>query len=477
MKKIFTNSKTYYWLIPISIALLIIIRFYSDKFNLIDKNEFINIISIAAILFTISGFIAAFVAQKKSSEIQKDLIEFGLINNPKESFEVIFTEDLIPSLQSAKRYTGSKVYLLLSSPAYGYPVTTNDTYHNFKDALFDLDSTNTVELMYFCPDSHFDYWSNVVLWDQSANKYLFPNKEQISINFAKEIIDTLKHIEGKSSSYKLYIKKEISIRLYGFDFGRRIDSLSTEIPVMIDKVYLCMVDPFNIVLSQIEISKARHIQLPSRNIAEYIGTSQESLFERLKQCPYRMTKYAGAEVNKGNIFYLLIDYVFGLTSPGKIVTLDWFLSEFELFFENYKKTQKIELQNKDDSNLLKDIVNNILAYYCEIIKFLNGQYGFELKYLKDRIGFLLSIIKDVSSMKDENTKSIFCFNCDTEINTIINSHAPYKIRMESTEENLLDYLNKCDSDEDKFKKTIYYLLYSGLGKSQYYKKLMDIKSQ
>ena len=461
MEKILKNIKILWWLLPIFLIVIYILRCLLIKYANVTENDFNNYLSIFAVFFTFFGFYAAFYAQKnsesiqtKSDEIQKDLIEFGLINNPKESFEIIFKDDLIPSLSTAKNYANSKIYLLLSSPAYGYPVVTKDTYNSFKTELFNFDNSIIVELMFFCPDSHFDYWSNIILWDLSDDK----NKD-LSIFFAKEVFDVLNQIQSRKNHYKLYVKKEVSIRLYGFDYGNR-GNQQNETTLKPDKVYLCMVDPFNIVMSQSEISKARHIQLPSRNISEYIGgIDKESLFERMKQCPYRMTKFEDAIVNPSFIPYLVVDYLFGLTSISRVVNDKCFLSEFDLFFKNYKKSPKFKNNSSTDIELIKEIVNNIIRYYCEIISFLENEYNYS--NINKDISFLLSILKTISNLTS------FSLDNYSNIKDVINSSPDYLIDSQPLENKLNSYTD----DVMKFKMAVYFLLYSGLGKSLYYEKL------
>lgn len=455
MKKILKNIKIFWWLLPIFILIILTSRWLLTKYTGIVENDITILISVFGVFFTYFGFYAAYSAQKKSDEIQKDLLEFGLINNPKESFEVIFNEDLIPSLhEAAKREIESNVYLLLSSPAYGYPVVSKDTYNQFKTALFDLDSSKKVEMMFFCSDSHFDYWCNILLWDLS-------NKEEvISVSFAEEVYDVLDKIRTRDN-FKIFIKKEVSIRLYGFDYGNR-GNLSSEISRhKADKVYLCMVDPFNIVMSQLEISRARHIQLPSRNISDYIGgNDNESLFERMKQCPYRMKKFNEAEVTHDLLPHLIVDYIFGLTSISKVVGEDCFILEFNLFFENYKKNSKIMSSQKTDELLLKEIVENILKYYCSVITFIKDKPV--LDSFDQNVGFIFSIIKNVAA------KINFDLNSYTEIKDKINTAQDYQINNQT-----LISLLPTDLSIDFYKKAIYYLLYSGMGKSTYYKKLTN----
>lgn len=462
MEEILKNLKKNWWLLPVFIIITLLLRCLLKKFTSIEESDINIFLSIVGVFFTYFGFIAANFAQRKSDEIQtksqeiqNNLIEFGLMNNPKESFEDIFNQDIIPNLITAKQYSDSKIYMLLSSPAYGYPVVENSTYHKFINELFSLGTDSTIELMVFSPDAHFDYWSNVLLWDTSS-------ENKIATDFAKEIIVTLKNISVRNN-YNLFLKKEISIRLYGFDFGNYLTiKKNNENKSIADKVFLCMVDPFNIILSQKEISKARHIQLPTRTINDYIGIGSDSLFERFKICPYTMNKNT-AKVKKENIPLLIIDFVFGLTSPGKIVEIKWFETEFRYFFDNYKITKKVSQDNEIVH--LKIIIKNLLEYYKELIIFFDEQHIKKIKELSDSIPHIFQIIKSILIVTDE-------FNDIKDLNKIeIASNEFYC----ETNKKLSEKLNEITDEKDKLIHMIYFLLYGGLGKSLYFEDIINNK--
>ena len=466
-KMSFTDFIIFILAFTICIFLIVFIDSLSNSHSSLssDVNSLMNRIAIIACFITLIGAIQAHRSQNKSDTLQDDLIKMGLLNAPRESFEDIFGYDIIPNLKEMVKYEkDGKIYLLLSTPAYGYPVIDEGTYEKFREAIKAL-QTNSIEFMFFCPDAHYDYWCNLLLWSITYDK-----KEDFAIKFAKEICAMLLMIEGNYLSpsktatpdtstkrWAMWIKREVTIRLYSFIYNPKNPIVQTEEgKLAFNKVFICFVDAFNIALSQYDIAKARHMQIHPRDIEEYVGKN-DSFFERTKHCPYTMSK--DGMVAKDNIKLLIADFVFGLTSESKYKDYESFEKQFDLYFKRLKQSSKYA--KRDEKGILMDILKILVNYYDEMIKyFLREQYLTLGKYLKNHVIIFKIINEKLSTPKILYIKAL----CRTINQIQVNITAK---EYDQKEREISNFLERVD-DKEKIKFTIYLILSAGFRQSAYY---------
>jgi hypothetical protein len=313
-----------------------------------------------AFYLSIWALVFAEKAARKSQETEEQLIKYGLSNAENQTnFTTIFHEHLVNQLG---RFTnnGGRIYLLLSTPAYGYAVVGPQQFAGFVKALRDLGKDCSVELIFFSPDDHYHYWANVLVW--SAIRSKDEKEHQFSENFFKGIEDVF--VQLRAHHWKLWVTKSTTVREFAF-FPAKGSSQKGSYD-SIDRIYLVLTDPFSISQDQFQAGfQARSIRIPSFGRGEYVG-AQGSYFERIKVCPY--TGIVGDDVvlitDENHLLSALeADYVLGRTNQ-KLMSLDTFHSEM------YAMLHAVSVANHsvENNQVLSDILSQCLSYYHRVLQ-------------------------------------------------------------------------------------------------------------
>ncbi|OGW41511.1 MAG: hypothetical protein A2Y97_10860 [Nitrospirae bacterium RBG_13_39_12] len=241
-------------------------------YNSYIKDHFTSflIVEIAGLIIAIYAAYEASNAAQKSQKTQERLVDIGLLpTHTRSKFERIFNEHLVQPLQNHS-YKGkpAEIYLLLSTPSYGYGVLGQNV-SSLRKAIKDLNQGCKVQVIFFSPDAHFHYWCNVLLWSIARE-----GKEQFAINFALDILEFLKRIENKE--WKIWLTGETTVRLFAFFNHEK------------SEVYLLLVDRFSITQDQFgDRFKSRSVKVLLPQVQEYVS-GEYSYFDRIKQCPYTL---------------------------------------------------------------------------------------------------------------------------------------------------------------------------------------------
>jgi hypothetical protein len=305
-------------------------------------------------------------AARKSKETENQLIRYGLSDaENKTEFGAIFKEHLVDQLGQFKN-RGAKIYLLLSTPAYGYAVVGSGKFGDFALALEELNAECTLELIFFSPDDHFPYWANVLLWSEISSR----DGEQFAEGFANginRVFAALKTHNNKQYPWKLWVTQATTVREFAFFPSVQDRDDNPDNPA--DRIYLVLTDPFSISQEQFKASfQARSIRIASFGGKEFAG-EPESYFERIKVCPYtgrsRETAALIPSAHGRELETLMTDYILGRTHR-RILELESFKSEIKIFLAS-ETVKKILAEGTTKDQLLLNILRQILRYYKHVL--------------------------------------------------------------------------------------------------------------
>jgi hypothetical protein len=334
------------------------------------------LITTAALYISALAFSAAAEAEERSESTLKGLKEAGLIVAETETeFKGIFDNHLIQPLRRCEDNPGS-IYLLLSTPAYGYAVVGKDGFEVLLHALTRLHNECSVEFVFFSPDDHFLYWANVLLWSEVRKR------ENLDSSFAEAFSESINDMFNIICSSRpwlrhLWIVRTTTVRLFAFvphNHLRSTTSVQT-MPEQHIRVYLALTDSFSIPLDQFQAAFQAHgMRVLTTQHAELIR-EKESYFERVKVCPYTGRIGPSAEINPdlkasaAVLSALRCDYILGRTAQ-KSMTLDCFRAEIDVFFETEGVKNRIGKQETHEQ-FLWCVVDNTLKYYAFVLKDAN----------------------------------------------------------------------------------------------------------
>ena len=119
------------------------------------------------------GFIAAFMATSAERQARDNLDKLEdtalIVGDCTCDFEKLYSDFLLKPLSDAETRQ-VRARLLLSTPAFGYPVLGAKRTAAFRSTLDHLKKGSTVELILFSPDAHFFHWANTLLGLTTAMK-------------------------------------------------------------------------------------------------------------------------------------------------------------------------------------------------------------------------------------------------------------------------------------------------------------------
>lgn len=408
--------------------------------DLAVKDEYINWIAIFASVITIWGFIKSWEAASKSSKIETDLIEEGVISlEIKEGFKNIFNEHFIKKIDLFKNSPGN-IYLSLSTPAYGYGVLGRKECKKLHHSLEMLHSESQIELILFSPDAHYNYWANLIFWSLDVVDENFMNDFAL---LTYEIIDTL-----STKKCLIWLKKETTVRFFAYEpLG---DPKKAGNP---KKAFVSLVDSISIYQNQFGSDfNARSLPIQRNQIKEFINGSS-SFFHRIKSCPYTFRinedaalKFGGMdnEENKKLAKFLKWDFILGRTSYNHYPDKSMFKDECKFFIANRGK----EHSDKEDI-----VYQKILLGFFNYYKYINEKYSIvEKRIISDKQH--KQIIDALKKITDDDFKDIKEYFFTEDIDNTAESQ-------EETKDNLwIDLL--------------YDVLTAGFGESKYAKEIKKI---
>ena len=418
-------------------------------------------------------------AARKSEETENQLIRYGLsAAENKTEFKAIFKEHLIDQLGQF-RDKGGKIYLLLSTPAYGYAVVGSDKFGEFVGALEDLNADCTLELIYFSPDDHFPYWANVLLWSEIRSK----DENQFSERFADAITRVFTELNTHNNEqypWKLWVTQATTVR--EFAFFPTLQNRGDHADNPADRIYLVLTDPFSISQEQFKASfQARSIRVASFERREFAGDS-ESYFERIKVCPYtgRSREMAALIPSQHGtqLENLMADYILGRTHR-RILEQDSFKSEIKVFLDSETVRKTVD-EGTTQYQLLLNILRHILIYYRYVLD--KSSIGAQLS--KEQGSRLIKALRNCSNI---NTTDETFNNDKTELLTKLGSlNAELKAMIDSPDDNpdATPVLQQpatqaartpgiSNSRECELINCVYALLSSGFGESRYASSLIS----
>jgi len=311
---------------------------------------------ILTVLSLLAAIIAAYNASKanaKSQETEEQLEKIGLLaTEARGDFENIFRDHLISNLLEF-RNRAANVYLLISTPAYGFAVVGSDIFQEYFQALRDLNSACDLEIILFSPDAHFHYWCNVLVWANNRSE-----KEGFAFDFAKNIKESLDMLKYKRCD--IWLTDETTVRLFAF-----IDKNKTSI---LNKAFILLVDKISIPQDQFgDNFKSRSLPIMLPQINEYIG-GDNNYFDRVKRCPYTFIKGENAglrtSAHEDNPHVRLLDmikwdYILGRTSQTQLPDFECFKEEMGLFV-NESKLSNPEQSILETVSLVSNYFNNVI---------------------------------------------------------------------------------------------------------------------
>jgi hypothetical protein len=410
-------------------------------FQLIIPSTYLFSIEMAGVLMALYAAIEAARASKRSKSTQDELVKVALLaRESRSNFKAAFEDHLVKNLQKHK-HIPADVYLLLSTPAYGFAVVGKELFERFRVAIEDLDQDCKLQVIFFSPDAHFHYWCNVLLWwITRGNPYAIEFGHAI-----EKVIGSLSH-----KNFKLWLSRETTVRLFGFIHN-------AEEP----KAYLLLVDRFSIPQDQLGRGfKSRSIPILTTQVGEFIGASDlENYFNRIKQCPYTFRDQADAVLEPvvksahGDLLkHLMWDYLLGRTLQKQFDNFKFFSSEMRVFLVNVRNDESWAiLKGLSDEDLVERLISKLVTYYADICQRQEFSSYKTEKQLR-RIKFSTDKIKELG-LEIANTQ---------ELNRLGKLSSAKSI----------DPDKLWNSQSDRFEKLLYclyVLLTSGFGESQYAK--------
>lgn len=432
-------------------------------------------------LFT--AFYAAFEAENaanESQQTQEQLRDLGLlVAEAQPDFDKIFDEHLVQQLQRNRE--NAEIFLLLSTPAYGYAVVGKDRFSDFEVAMKQLHNCK-VEMIVFSPDAHFYYWCNVVLWSigrrDAAQRSLRQEEAEFAIEFATKTLDIVDDIHNKDD-WHIWVTKETTVRLFAFS------KTEVEGSYPFRKAYVLLTDQFSIPQDQFrERFKVRSIPIPLTQIKEYVG-GQTNYFDRIKQCPYTFRDQVDARVKQDHLHQLAWDYVFGRTLEMQFEKFELFKSEILQFLGNVRGEDNL-LQDKSSQEILTLSLTTTIRYFAHVF------YLYDTRSRRD-VGISdTQKARIIYAMQQAEKLNISTQSLRDSLSSLAKKDSDLQVLLDQANQeavtetavvyhmirNELDTeLNQLREMEDKLIFCLYTLMCSGFGQSGYAYKVITEKKQ
>jgi hypothetical protein len=300
----------------------------------------------------------AFNQSRKTQHQMEDLIH-SLAETATE-FDLIFERHLVNRLREYK-HVGGKICLLLSTPAYGYAVVGPDRFKSFVDAFSDLDADCVVEIIFFSPDDHFDYWANVIVWSE-----IRPGETEFAKGFASSVSEIFAKLRARRPERsRIWITRTTTVRVFAFLplEGKPEDPH--------ERIYVAFTDLFSISQDQYRARfKARSIRIAQPLKEEFIERPG-SYFERIKVCPYTGRTMEEAALDQKNyqaqLGYLHADYVLGRTRDN-VMDRGVFKSEMQAFLKSESVTRYLkERELSGSEEILRKVITHAVSYFGSVL--------------------------------------------------------------------------------------------------------------
>jgi len=430
------------------------------------------IIQIIGYCIALYGATRAVKAENQSLETQLQLADIGLLSTQsRENFYIIFEEHLVRCLREHDyNAKPANIFLLLSTPAYGYAVVGMDKFGLYEEAIKALHQECKVQAIFFSPDAHFHYWCNLLMWCLLRKEGL-----KFAIGFMKKIIIIVDHVV--KHNWEVWLTRGTTVRLFAID------------NIISKKAYLLLVDQFRIPQDQFETGfKSRSIPILVTQINEYI-IGKNNYFDRIKECPYTLDKKSlkpiANQADADLIKKLSWDYVLGRTMQGQFASFKCFSDEVDLYltklrhrsgeisFDNNKKDEILAISNYSDEDIVIILLKIIISYFSYILEdehqrifFTNIQIT-RIKFCINKLNELLpeldifNINKYLINEESNKLKKGLRFLETIKQNQINSKEMSAHIK----------FYNKLDTIINKLKYCLFSLICSGFGESQYAKSI------
>lgn len=415
-----------------------------------NGHKFVFTLELVGFIAAVFGAIESFRAVKKAEETSKRLEEASIITAGVEtSFKDFFDKRLVKQLE--KLTNNDKIYFILSSPAYGYGVVGKEKFQRFKQNISNLNCS--VEIMFFDPDAHFNYWCNVLLWAKEKNQRggFFANDFANEIESILDILLTKKNVYD--NKWRIWLTKDTTVRLVAFSTNSDKDTKNA---------HVLLTDQFSIPVDQSnEGFKIHGIPILIGHIEEYIG--DDGYFNRIKKCPYTLKDREEAEVDKNYLKCLALDYMLGRTTKKQFEDFQLFKSEFEQLLKNMNK------DNKQTNNVIVlSILNVVIKYFNDI---LSKHHTNASSMQAARIEYGITNIPD-NIRSDEHSNQISEVLSNESINGFKQILGKIDIHDDDRAKAKGEFANiSCDN---KLIISIYAIITSGFGESGYAKEVRKV---
>jgi len=361
----------------------------------------------------LTGALAAYMAAKaelKASKTLRELEEASLIvKEISDNFSKIFQQHLLAPLEDLGQI--SRAWLLLSTPAYGFPVLGNSPeFKKLVDRFGKLCANGKLELIVFSPDAHFYHLANVLLWWRAVPF----DKDESSLHspllFASSIKQMLDYIKpglefGSPHDWKvrLWTTNETTIRIFAFKYTSGYIALPM-------RMYVSFSDRVTLSSPQWEIGAGEErksksgfrgrglpmLQAAHGHLVSDTDVEADSYFDQVKRCQYKMTTGLKARVQKWEISALTTDYLL-LRTHQKLFDFRCFRDEVDLMLteitrmsqyylvstERIEKSENVKEAEKSGTiatipmpqslspelHILECILGNVLMYFEHMVTF------------------------------------------------------------------------------------------------------------
>lgn len=327
--------------VPIAVFLFwfspaVLLWFWESHPTLFDRTtlEWFGVLSIYAgllglmvsaltFIYAFRGADSALKNQALLAGNQNLLVDHALVHEETlQDFNTIFDKHLLHHLSVFENVPG-RIYLMLSSPAYGYGVLGKEKSAELSTKMDRLRSECTVHIIYYSPDAHWLYWANTLLWSFVRRK--FDRIDYFAREFAVVLRDAHTSMvrKGRPSDLSLWVSDSGQHRLFGFqDKGKRSVTAAGSLGIASKAhVYVVVADRIDLGADQWGGQfHARSHRVFQFQVDEYIF-DENSVFERAKFCPYSPATERsdqateGAITAKSEIDNLFGDYLYGRTGP------------------------------------------------------------------------------------------------------------------------------------------------------------------
>jgi len=287
-----------------------------------------------------------------------------LFSETKSDFLAIFKVHLVEQLE---KYRNTPVIcrLLLSTPAYGFPVLGDAEYVRFSEAFASLETGSDVELIFFCPDVHVQHWVNTLLWSPLRNTSA-PAK--FAIEFASHVRQMLTTLNGSRFNWRLWLTDEVSLRMFAFE--------ATLPDRKVHDVYVVFSDRVRIANDQSTDGgkgfRARGFPIHRQVVDHIVGPN--SYFDQLKRCPYMQLtgndvaircpqRLTGSERSQAQKMLKLIeaDYLLGRTEQ-QVFDFSCFDIEMGRFINAFSELSRVPMTSDE---ILAKSLKAVSDYFVE----------------------------------------------------------------------------------------------------------------